>query len=58
VLIKALAERILEGLGYEFFVNPLEKTFNRLTKLLIVPYHIHAILTDNGIQFTNRAKDK
>jgi transposase InsO family protein len=25
---------------------------------VIVPYHIHTILTDNGIQFTNRAKDK
>jgi hypothetical protein len=24
----------------------------------IVPYHIHTILTDNGIQFTNRQKDK
>ncbi len=23
-----------------------------------VPYHIHTILTDNGIQFTNRLKDK
>ncbi len=23
-----------------------------------VPYHIHTILTDNGIQFTNRQKDK
>jgi transposase InsO family protein len=23
-----------------------------------VPYHIHTILTDNGIQFTNRRKDK
>jgi len=26
--------------------------------ILIVPYHIHTILTDNGIQFTNRKKDK
>ena len=26
--------------------------------IAIVPYHIHTILTDNGIQFTNRAKDK
>ena len=24
----------------------------------VVPYHIHTILTDNGIQFTNRLKDK
>jgi hypothetical protein len=28
----------------------------RLTS--VVPYHIHTILTDNGIQFTNRQKDK
>jgi len=26
--------------------------------ILIVPYHIHTILTDDGIQFTNRKKDK
>lgn len=24
----------------------------------LLPYHIHTILTDNGIQFTNRKKDK
>ncbi len=23
----------------------------------LLPYHIHTILTDNGIQFTNRSKD-
>ncbi len=26
--------------------------------IAVVPYHIHTILTDNGIQFTNRLKDK
>jgi len=26
--------------------------------IALVPYHIHTILTDNGIQFTNRLKDK
>ena len=26
--------------------------------IAIVPYHIHTVLTDNGIQFTNRKKDK
>jgi hypothetical protein len=26
--------------------------------IALVPYNIHTILTDNGIQFTNRAKDK
>jgi len=24
----------------------------------VLPYKIHTILTDNGIQFTNRKKDK
>jgi hypothetical protein len=23
-----------------------------------VPYRIHTVLTDNGIQFTNRARDR
>jgi transposase-like protein len=26
--------------------------------IAVVPYRLHTILTDNGIQFTNRAKDK
>jgi len=26
--------------------------------IAILPYRIHTILTDNGIQFTNRKKDK
>jgi transposase InsO family protein len=29
-----------------------------LRVIAAVPYHIHTILTDNGIQFTNRLKDK
>jgi IS30 family transposase len=29
-----------------------------LRLIAAVPYHIHTILTDNGIQFTNRQKDK
>ncbi len=29
-----------------------------LQLIAVVPYHIHIILTDNGIQFTNRLKDK
>lgn len=29
-----------------------------LQLIAAVPYHIHTILTDNGIQFTNRLKDK
>jgi transposase InsO family protein len=40
-----------------------DKTGDRACQFLrqliaIVPYHIHTILTDNGIQFTNRLKDK
>lgn len=26
--------------------------------IALVPYQVHTILTDNGIQFTNRSKDK
>jgi transposase InsO family protein len=36
-----------------------DRTCQFLQRLIAsVPYHIHTILTDNGIQFTNRFKDK
>ena len=40
--------------------NQMRDTACRFLRQLIsfVPYRIHRILTDNGIQFTNRAKDK
>lgn len=44
----------------ELHLNQTRDTACRFLRQLIalVPYHIHTILTDNGIQFTNRAKDK
>jgi transposase InsO family protein len=44
----------------ELHQNQTRDTACRFLRQLIavVPYHIHTILTDNGIQFTNRQKDK
>jgi transposase InsO family protein len=44
----------------ELHLNQTRDTACQFLKQLIasVPYHIHTILTDNGIQFTNRQKDK
>lgn len=44
----------------ELHLNQTRDTACRFLRQLIaiVPYHIHTILTDNGIQFTNRQKDK
>lgn len=44
----------------ELHLNQRRDTACRFLRQLIavVPYHIHTILTDNGIQFTNRQKDK
>lgn len=44
----------------ELHTNQTRDTACRFLRQLItiVPYHIHTILTDNGIQFTNRQKDK
>jgi len=44
----------------ELHQNQTRDTACRFLRQLIdvVPYHIHTILTDNGIQFTNRLKDK
>jgi transposase InsO family protein len=44
----------------ELHCNQTRDTACRFLRQLIalVPYHIHTILTDHGIQFTNRKKDK
>ena len=44
----------------ELHQNQTRDTACRFLRQLIdvAPYHIHTILTDNGIQFTNRQKDK
>jgi hypothetical protein len=44
----------------EFHFDQTRDTACRFLRQLIavVPYHIHTILTDNGIQFANRQKDK
>ncbi len=44
----------------ELHLNQTRDTACQFLRQLItvVPYHLHTILTDNGIQFTNRAKDK
>ena len=42
---------------YERATRPLAVQFLR-NLIAVVPYHIHIILTDNGIQFANRSKDK
>ncbi len=44
----------------ELHSNQTRDTACRFLRQLIalVPYHIHTILTDNGIQFTNRQKDR
>ncbi len=44
----------------ELHPNQTRDTTCQFLRRLIaaVPYHIHTILTDNGIQFTNRLKDK
>jgi transposase len=44
----------------ELHTNQTRDTACRFLRQLIaiVPYRIHTILTDNGIQFTNRQKDK
>ncbi len=44
----------------ELHTNQTRDTACRFLRQLIeiVPYHIHTILTDNGIQFANRQKDK
>ena len=44
----------------ELHINQTRDTACRFLRQLIsvVPYHIHTVLTDNGIQFTNRQKDK
>ena len=42
---------------YEQANRPLAVQFLR-NLIAAVPYHIHTLLTDNGIQFTNRSKDR
>lgn len=44
----------------ELHTNQTRDTACQILRRLIevVPYHIHTILTDNGIQFSNRAKDR
>ena len=53
-------DRTLKLAHAELHLNQNRDTACRFLQQLIeiVPYRIHTILTDNGIQFTNRQKDK
>lgn len=56
-----VATRRTSNFAYaELHTNQTRDTTCRFLRQLItiVPYYIHTILTDNGIQFTNRKKDK